>query len=66
MYQMVATQRQFFNTHTTKSLAFRLKQLKKLDAVLKANEQALYDAIYKDFKKSFSANPNMKSQFGRS
>ena len=52
MNQIVANQRQFFNTHATKNFNFRLKQLKKLEDVLKANEQALYDAIYKDFKKS--------------
>ncbi len=52
MNQIVANQRQFFNTHATKNFDFRLKQLKKLEVVLKANEQALYDAIYKDFKKS--------------
>jgi len=52
MYQIVMNQRQFFNTHTTKNLVFRLEQLKKLEQIIKVNEQALYDVIYKDFKKS--------------
>ena len=52
MHHIVENQRNFFNTNTTKNLQFRLTQLDKLYSVLKNNEQALYDAIYKDFKKS--------------
>ena len=52
MHQLIQQQRDFFNTNATKSIAFRKQQLQKLFDVLKTNEQLLYDAIYKDFKKS--------------
>jgi len=52
MHQIVDRQRTFFNTHQTKDLKFRIDQLKKLENVLKSNEQVIYDAIYSDFKKS--------------
>jgi len=52
MQQIVITQREFFSSQKTKDFNFRLKQLKILERVLKSNEQALYDAIYQDFKKS--------------
>lgn len=52
MYQLVENQHQYFNTHKTKNLKFRLNQLQKLEAVLKSNEKEIYKAIYKDFKKS--------------
>ena len=45
-------QRLFFETDKTKDVHFRVAQLKKLKTVLKHSEQRLYDAIYKDFKKS--------------
>lgn len=52
MKEIIAQQRTFFNTHATKELSFRLDQLKKLRDMLKAHEQQLDEAIYKDFKKS--------------
>lgn len=52
MKEIVRQQKQYFNTHETKDLKFRLKQLTKLDTLLKSNEKLLYEAIYKDFKKS--------------
>ncbi len=52
MNKIVSTQRAYFNTHETKEIKFRLKQLTKLDSFLKSNEKLLYEAIYKDFKKS--------------
>ncbi len=52
MQQLIQQQRDFFNTNTTKSIAFRKQQLQKLYDVIKSNEQLLYDAIFKDFKKS--------------
>jgi len=42
----------FFASHQSKSIKFRIVQLKKLMQVLKANETFLNDALYKDFKKS--------------
>lgn len=52
MKALVDKQRKFFNTNSTKDIDFRIRQLKKLDALLKTNEKLLYDAIYQDFKKS--------------
>jgi|TARA_R100000479_G_scaffold33554_3_gene14060 aldehyde dehydrogenase (NAD+) len=52
MKQIVADQKAFFNTHTTKNIDFRIKQLYTLQAVLKENEALLNEAIYADFKKS--------------
>jgi aldehyde dehydrogenase (NAD+) len=45
-------QQAFFKANITKDVGFRIAGLKKLDAVLKSNEQRLYDAIYADFGKS--------------
>lgn len=45
-------QKNFFNSQWTKDVAFRKKNLTKLKNILKANEQSLYDAIYRDFRKS--------------
>jgi aldehyde dehydrogenase (NAD+) len=50
--QIVESQHQFFNTNTTKQVGFRIEQLKKIKQLLKENEDLLYEAIYKDFKKS--------------
>lgn len=52
MQQIVAKQRQFFNSQVTKEVSFRKKQLSNLERALKQNEKLLYDAIYSDFKKS--------------
>ncbi|WP_010520612.1 aldehyde dehydrogenase [Aquimarina agarivorans] len=45
-------QRQFYDTNATKSIAFRIDQLKKLKEILKKNESNLHKAIYEDLKKS--------------
>ena len=52
MKQLVQKQRIFFNTHETKELRFRIQQLNKLESILNSNEDEIYTAIYKDFKKS--------------
>ncbi len=52
MNNLVQKQRNYFKTHKTKPLSFRVQQLNKLQEVLKSNEKLIYDAIYKDFKKS--------------
>lgn len=46
------SQRTFFNSHRTKDIAFRKQTLNKLKSILKDNESSLYEAIYKDFRKS--------------
>ena len=52
MKNIIDNQLIFFNTDKTKNIAFRIEQLKKLKLVLQQNEKRLYNAIYKDFKKS--------------
>ncbi len=42
----------FFNTGSTKDIAFRIKQLKKLKDVIKKNEAEIVRALYEDLKKS--------------
>lgn len=42
----------FFASNRSKKTDFRIEQLKKLMQVLKANENLLNEALYKDFKKS--------------
>lgn len=52
MKEIISKQRTFFNTHSTKDIHFRRKQLKIFGKALKQNEDLLHKAIYKDFKKS--------------
>jgi aldehyde dehydrogenase (NAD+) len=44
--------RSYFKTGATKPYAFRIEQLRKLKAAIYKYEGALYDALYKDLKKS--------------
>lgn len=50
--QLVSNQRQFFNANTSKSVNFRLEQLRKLKSLLLEHEADLHAAIFKDFGKS--------------
>lgn len=52
MKEIITAQRNFFDTHATKNLHFRRKQLKILQQALEKNESLLHEAIYRDFKKS--------------
>ena len=54
--KLVQLQQQYFNGNITKSVDFRIAQLKKRLVVLKANESVLDEAIYKDFRKSSFEN----------
>lgn len=45
------SQKDFFNTHQTKDVVFRKQTLVKLKEILIRNEERLYEAIYKDFRK---------------
>ena len=49
---LIEQQKLFFNSNTSKSINFRLEQLKKLKKVIEAHRYELYDAIFKDFGKS--------------
>ncbi len=42
----------FFNEQNTKSVTFRIQQLKLLKAAILDHEQEIYDALYKDLRKS--------------
>lgn len=50
--EIVDAQKAYFRTNVTLPIEFRLEQLKKLEKLLHAHEQELYDAIYNDFGKS--------------
>jgi aldehyde dehydrogenase (NAD+) len=50
--QLVRTQRTYFNSNATKSVAFRIAQLDRLRSVLRANETAIFAAIHSDYQKS--------------
>lgn len=49
---IVTNQRQYFYKEHTKSVSFRIRQLKKLKSNIKANEKMILDAVYKDLGKS--------------
>jgi aldehyde dehydrogenase (NAD+) len=51
MEETVKKQKVYFNTNATKSISFRLAQLKKLKSVLLNYEQQLTHAIFQDFQK---------------
>lgn len=44
-------QQEFFNSGETRSIEFRKEQLSRIKEMLQENEEALSDAVYKDFKK---------------
>lgn len=49
---LVDNQRNYFKSNATLPVEFRLKQLKKLKALLLEHEDAMHEAIFKDFGKS--------------
>lgn len=52
MQEQLQALRNYFDTGATRSYAFRLQQLQKLKQAIEAHEQAIYDALYVDLKKS--------------
>ncbi|UOY06145.1 aldehyde dehydrogenase [Muricauda sp. SCSIO 64092] len=50
--QLVADQRDYFQSNATRSVEFRLAQLMKLKELLLENEDKMHEAIMKDFGKS--------------
>jgi aldehyde dehydrogenase (NAD+) len=50
--EIFTSQVDFFKDQHTKSVAFRIGQLKKLKSAILMHEQAIYDALYKDLRKS--------------
>ncbi|MFT3740813.1 MAG: aldehyde dehydrogenase [Breznakibacter sp.] len=49
---LISKQQRFFNSNTTKDVAFRINQLKRFRQIVKQNESLLYKAINDDFGKS--------------
>lgn len=50
--QVIARQREFFATHATRPLAFRLRALERLEEVVRAHEGRIAEAMHKDYRKS--------------
>jgi aldehyde dehydrogenase (NAD+) len=50
--EIIHRQHEYFNTNATKSIDFRIEQLKKLQSAIQLAEAEWYTAIYADFKKS--------------
>jgi aldehyde dehydrogenase (NAD+) len=51
-HTLIESQRTYFNSNATKNVAFRIDQLRRLRAILKANESGIFEAIYSDYQKS--------------
>src|SRR5258706_14391286 len=51
MLTLVEAQRAYFNSNATKSVTFRVQQLKRLSSILKANESVIFKAIHSDYQK---------------
>ncbi|WP_342448677.1 aldehyde dehydrogenase [Tamlana crocina] len=49
---ILAAQKEYFASQKTKEVRFRIDLLKALKAEIQRNEEAIYDALKKDFKKS--------------
>ena len=52
MQKLLSDQRDFYDTHITKSVAYRLSRLRTLRKIIIEKEQDIIQAIYKDFRKS--------------
>jgi aldehyde dehydrogenase (NAD+) len=50
---IISDQKQFYNTHITRDLAFRKNQLKKIYSLIQTNETEILQALYQDFRKPF-------------
>ena len=50
--RLLANQKDYFNSGETKNITFRIKQLKKLKNIIKINEIAIKEALYKDLRKN--------------
>ena len=49
--QLIAIQKRFFESGQSRDISFIKKKLKALKTAIINNEEAIYDAAYKDFKK---------------
>src|SRR5579862_3707000 len=46
--QLLSAQRQFFNSGTSRSIPFRIEQLKKLKSIITTNENVIAEALKND------------------
>ena len=49
---VVERQKQFFDTDTTKSVAYRIRMLQKLEQAVRTHEEEILSALYQDLSKS--------------
>lgn len=49
--ELLISQRQLFNTGATRSISFRIEQLKKLKQAVVRNEEGICDALWRDLHK---------------
>src|SRR5260370_27701178 len=52
MLTLVKAQRAYFNSNATKSVAFRVQQLKRVHSIIKANESAIFKNSHSHYLKS--------------
>jgi aldehyde dehydrogenase (NAD+) len=52
MKELVNLQLNYFNSNTTKPVSFRISQLRKLENLIRSNEELLNEALRKDYGKS--------------
>ncbi|PIF01405.1 MAG: aldehyde dehydrogenase [Maribacter sp.] len=63
LLDVLRKQRLFFDSHRTKSVAFRKKALKRLEKEIELREDAICDALYADFKKPKFETLSAETQF---
>lgn len=56
MNNIIQNQHIYFNSNTTKPIKFRIKQLKKLQSLIRSNETKMNEAIFIDFGRSAFEN----------
>lgn len=49
---LIKKQKEFYNTHITENVSYRIEKLKKLKETIKEKEEKIYDALKKDLGKS--------------
>lgn len=49
---MVAFQKAFYKTHTTKDVHFRIEKLRQLQKSIERHKEDIFEALHKDFRKS--------------
>ena len=63
---VVERQKQFFDTDTTKSVAYRIRMLQKLEQAVRTHEEEILSALYQDLSKSTYAHTACEDRDSRS